>query len=111
MAYRASDVVLVPFPYTDLSQVSVRPAVVISSEAFNNAAGDVTVAMVTSRVRMGPTDWALRDWMEAGLRLPSWVRARFVTLDQGLIQFQPGRLSQRDMEAVKDRTRLALDLS
>ena len=110
MAYRIGDVVLVPFPYTDLSDVRIRPAVVVSAGDFN-AFGDVTVAMITSRARFDVTDWGLRDWVEAGLRVPSWVRARFVTLDQEMVRFSPGSLSPRDIDAVKARIRLAFELS
>ena len=110
MAYAIGDVVLVPFPFTDLSEIRVRPAVVVSAELFNQETRDVTVAMITSQPRLGATDWGLREWSEAGLKLPSWMRARFVTLDQSLIRFSPGHLSRRDLEAVQDRIRLALGL-
>jgi mRNA interferase MazF len=110
MAYTLGDVVLVPFPFTDLSETQVRPAVVISADSFNSYTGDVTVAMITSQPRLGPTDWGLRDWSQAGLRLPSWFRARFVTLDQRLIRFSPGRLTRRDLDAVQGRMRIALEL-
>jgi mRNA interferase MazF len=110
MAYEIGDVVLVPFPFTDLSDTRVRPAVVVTSGRMNEF-GDVTVAMVTSRARLGPTDWGLRDWMECGLRVPSWVRARFVTLDQAAIRFSPGRLTPRDIDEVKTRLKIAFELT
>ncbi|HLF76529.1 MAG TPA: type II toxin-antitoxin system PemK/MazF family toxin [Dehalococcoidia bacterium] len=111
MAYLVGDVVLVPFPFTDLSEIRVRPAVVVSSEQFNQTSSDVTVAMITSQPRLGPTDWGLRDWVDAGLRVPSWVRSRLITLDQALIRFSPGSLTPRDVDAVKQRLRLALGLN
>jgi mRNA interferase MazF len=107
MAYRRGDIVLVPFPYTDLSAARVRPAVVVSSAAI---AEDLIVAMVTGRAQTGRTDYALKDWTDAGLARPSWVRAKLATLHERLIQFSPGRLSSRDMSAVDKRLRLALKL-
>lgn len=44
-----SDVVLVPFPFTDLTATQVRPAVVISTDDFASSTGDVIVAMITSQ--------------------------------------------------------------
>lgn len=40
-AYGFGDMVLVPFPFTDQSGVKKRPAVVISSAAYNEVRRDV----------------------------------------------------------------------
>ena len=50
MVYARGDIVLVPFPDTDLSAARVRPAVVVSSAVI---ADDLIVAMVTGRVQSG----------------------------------------------------------
>ena len=42
------DVVLVPFPFTDLSDTKRRPALILSSGAYNEATGDVIIAQITS---------------------------------------------------------------
>jgi len=110
MAYAKGDVVLVPFPFTDLSASRVRPAVVVSSEEYGAHSNDLIVAMVTSQPQTGPTDCSLQDWEEAGLLHQSWVRAKLATLEQGLIQFSPGRLSHRDVGAVEQRLERALGL-
>ena len=48
--YRQGDVVLVSFPFTDLSSSKKRPGVVISPNAFNARKQDVILAAVTSHV-------------------------------------------------------------
>ncbi|MDZ4277629.1 MAG: type II toxin-antitoxin system PemK/MazF family toxin [Dehalococcoidia bacterium] len=111
MAYAKGEVVLVPFPFTDLAATRVRPAVVVSSDPYNRTGDDLIVAMVTSQPHAGPTDCALRNWREAGLLYPSWVRAKLATLEQRLVQFSPGRLSARDTRTVDTRLRRALGLS
>lgn len=108
MAYHRGDVVLVPFPFTDLSASRVRPAVVLSTPEFEDETGDVILTMVTSREYVGSTDYALRDWRRAGLIQPSWVRIKLATLDRRLVQFSPGRLTPRDVTAVDSRLHLAL---
>jgi mRNA interferase MazF len=108
MAYQRGDIVLVPFPFTDLSAAKTRPAVVVSIDAFEDALGAVTVAMVTSRSCDTPFDCPLRDWRHANLRFPSWVRPKLVTLDPSLVRYRPGRLSVRDLARVDQRLRLAL---
>ena len=110
MAYARGDVVLVPFPFTDLSAIRVRPAVVMSSDIFIADSRDLIVAMVTSRPQTSATDCALEDWREAGLIHPSWVRSKLATLAERLVQFSPGRLSPRDLGTVEARLRIALAL-
>ena len=110
MAYRKGDVVLVPFPFTDLSAVKTRPAVVVSVSGFERTTGDFTVAMITSTSRSTDYDVALADWKRAKLLFPSWVRAKLVTLSPALVRHRPGRLSARDLAQVEQRLRRALGL-
>ena len=45
MAFRRGDVVLIPFPYTDLSAAKTRPAVLVSSEAYHLHDGVMTTGL------------------------------------------------------------------
>ena len=110
MACQKGDIVLVPFPFTDLSASKTRPAVVVSVEAFEIATGSVTVAMVTSQSCDTPFDCPLDDWRQANLRLPSWVRPKLATLHPSLVRYCPGRLSSGDLARVDQRLRLALGM-
>jgi mRNA interferase MazF len=47
--YRRGDIVLVSFPFTDLSSSKRRPALVISPNAFNDQAQDVVLVAITSQ--------------------------------------------------------------
>jgi mRNA interferase MazF len=47
---KRGDIVLVPFPFTDLSSSKRRPALVISPDAFNEQMQDVIVAAITSQL-------------------------------------------------------------
>ena len=48
--YKRGDIVLVPFPFTDLSSSKRRPALVISPDTFNDQMQDVVVAAITSQL-------------------------------------------------------------
>jgi mRNA interferase MazF len=110
MAFQRGDVVLIPFPFTDLSAKRVRPAIVVSVPEYEQNTGDIIVAQVTSRQHSLPTDYALQDWQFAGLLRPSVVRVKLATINASLVQFRTGRLSDRDLEEVNKRLRLALGL-
>jgi len=51
-----------------------------------------------------------KDGQFAGLLRPSVVRVKLATINASLVQFRTGRLSDRDLEEVNKRLRLALGL-
>lgn len=98
-AFRRGDVVLVSFPFTDLTTTKMRPALVVSSDEFNSRALDAVLVAITSQVPRKPdaADHLLStdDQRHAGLPKPSLVRVgKIVTLDQRLIRKKLGRLSE-----------------
>ena len=91
------ETVVVPFPFADLPVLKRRPAVVVSSRAFNQANGSSLVAMITTaKETTWPSDIALSDLAAAGLRTPCILRMRLVTLPNGLILRALGRLAPLD---------------
>lgn len=61
MKFRQGDIILLPYPYTDLSRTKQRPAVIISKDAINKQ--NYIVAKITSVIRgdafsfpIAPTD-------------------------------------------------------
>lgn len=49
-SYRRGDIVLVSFPFTDLSSSKRRPALVVSPDAFNDQMQDVVLVAITSQL-------------------------------------------------------------
>lgn len=102
---RRGDVVLVPFPFTDLSTTKQRPAVVLSSELYHQVTGDCLVAAITS-IRpptLSPGDVPLspEDQTAGGLLKPSIVKVgKLITLDRRLIRRILGRLPNATVEIV-----------
>jgi mRNA interferase MazF len=102
MTYRQFDVVVVPFPFTDVEASKRRPALILSADqTFNNPVGHSVMAMITT---VSHSDWALdveiTDLTSAGLKTPSIVRMKLFTLDHALVRKQIGRLSAVDEAAV-----------
>ncbi|MBI4918981.1 type II toxin-antitoxin system PemK/MazF family toxin [archaeon] len=48
------ELILLPFPFSDLSGKKVRPALIISNDRFNKSSEDVIVCAVTSNVNKSP---------------------------------------------------------
>ncbi len=55
MPYEFGDLVLMPFPFTNQAASKQRPAVIVSSRAYNRAKPDIVVMAVTSQLRPNPT--------------------------------------------------------
>jgi mRNA interferase MazF len=58
MPYRQREIVLLPVPFTDLSEAKHRPALVLSNSTHNRSSPDVVVAAITSSGR--PSRYRLR---------------------------------------------------
>lgn len=90
------DVVVVPFPFVDKLAEKRRPALVLSTEAFNRS-GHSVLAMITSALHAPwPGDTLLADLERAGLHVACLVRLKLFTLDNRLIQRRTGNLAAVD---------------
>ena len=71
-SYPFGAVVLVAFPFTDQSTTKQRPAVVISSSAYQRERIDLIILAITSQVRVSHTfaEAIIDDWQAAGLIKP-----------------------------------------
>lgn len=91
------DVVLVPFPFTDQSSSKKRPAVVVSSEAYQQDRSDLIVAAITSQPRGDRFgEVTIAAWRQAGLLRPSVIKPVITTLDRRLVILKLGRLNEVD---------------
>lgn len=67
-AYKKWDIILVPFPFTNLSSSKKRPALILSPEQYN-LMGDILIAFITSNLQSIDKfgDYQLLQWKQAGL--------------------------------------------
>jgi mRNA interferase MazF len=104
-SFSQGDVVLVPFPFTDLSAVKQRPALVLSPERLNNVRTDLIVAAITSQIpdAIGEDEILLSDADQrtAGLPKASIIKlAKIFTIHQGLIRRRLGRVPGSTLENI-----------
>lgn len=67
--YNPGDVVLVRFPFTDLSSTKKRPALVVSPDGFTANHGDLVVLAMTSQTQTD-SSFRLQNWKSAGPTSP-----------------------------------------
>jgi mRNA interferase MazF len=93
-SYSRGDVVLVRFPFSNLSGFKVRPAVVVSAP---HQSQDLFLVPLTSR-SSGPLagEFVINDWKHAGLNVISAVKRGIFSIHQDLILKKVGAISIRD---------------
>ena len=55
--YRQRDIVLVPFPFSNLSGQKVRPVLILSNDTYNQQSADVVVCGLTTN--LSPTPYSI----------------------------------------------------
>lgn len=97
--YKRGDIVLVPFPFTDLTGAKQRPALVISSDTFNSSRDDILIAAITSQIpsNLKPDEFLIsaNELAAGGLPKPSIVKLlKLVSLHQRLVVRRIGQLPE-----------------
>jgi mRNA interferase MazF len=96
----SGDIVLVHYPFTDLSTSKQRPAVILSPKDYTDRFGDVTLMPLTSQPESNAA-LELSLWRAAGLIKPSWIKPIIGTLSNRLVQKRLGRLADADVSCVR----------
>lgn len=100
-------VVLVPFPFSDLSNSKKRPALVISNTEFNNKNEDVVCCLITSNPHAKDAIKIVNKDMEYGfLEFDSAVKAyRLFTVSKTIVYKTLGKLSREKSSIVAEEVK------
>jgi mRNA interferase MazF len=100
--YRPWDVVVVPFPYSDQTQATVRPGVIVSAPRLHQKTRQYYVAMITNAKHAAwDGDVEVSNLKGAGLPVLSIVRpAKLATFDESAIVRAVGSLPTKDRAEV-----------
>ncbi len=104
---KQGDIVLIPFPFTDLSGNKVRPALVLAVTVL-----DVTLAFITTQLQwQEATDVVLSPSDQNGLKKLSLIRlSKLATIDRKLAQGRLGDLTTPELTQVHQHLRLLFQL-
>ena len=98
-SYSKSDVVLVRYPFSDLSGSKIRPAVVVSAHHISK---DIIIVPLTSKTSpLLAGEFVLADWSQVGLNVESAVKRGVYTVHESLVAQTLGQLSDRDAAKVE----------
>jgi mRNA interferase MazF len=102
-SYSKGDVVLVNYPFSDLSRSKVRPVIVVSTPHVSQ---DLFVMPLTSKTsRLLTDEFVLGEWKDSGLNVALAVKRGLFTIHESLIVKSIGTLSKSDAGRVDDALR------
>ena len=115
MNLKRGDIVLVPFPFTDLSSQKVRPAVVLTPAPESS---DILIAFISSVVQpkaAQPTDYVLKedlpDFPGTGLKKASVFKMnKLLTVQKSLVIRRLGKTSPSIQKELDLRLKIATGL-
>jgi mRNA interferase MazF len=114
MPISKGDIILIPFPFTDLSQTKLRPAVVLWADSQGK---DVTLCFISSQKvdSLSAHEFVITasdpEFSITGLKVTSKVRVtRVVTLERRILQRRLGKLSEQLVKRLDQTLRRAFQL-
>jgi mRNA interferase MazF len=96
----AGEVVVLPFPQTNLQSGKRRPALVVA----NLPGDDLILCQITSQTRNdgGSVPLRIADFESGRLAMDSFIRPqRLFTVEQGVILYAAGKIKNTKLQAVK----------
>lgn len=106
MKYQKGDIVIIGFPFSDLSRTKKRPALIISNDTVNKT-GDYLMVQITSKMRNDELSLPIeKDDFVNGKELPlkSCIRLHKVfTLNESLILSKNTAVTGEFMKLVADK--------
>jgi mRNA interferase MazF len=101
------DIVLVTFPFTDLSGSKLRPAVIIAETIQ-----DLTLCFITTQIQwQEPTDLQILPTQLNGLKKLSLIRiSKIATLDKTMAKGLLGQLTTLEIDNLNIQLRILLKL-
>lgn len=107
-SYSKNEIILVRYPFTDLSSSKVRPAIVVSAP---HQSEDILIVPLTSKTTpLLSGEFVLTDWLAAGLNVETAVKRGVYTVHQNLVVKLIGQLTIADVEKLEQSLRVWLGL-
>src|SRR5438105_13053515 len=101
------DIILIPFPFTNLSETKIRPCLVLIEADY-----DVTVSFITTQSAwQDEASVLIHSSTENGLKKDSIVRLnKLATVDKELILGKIGKLNDKEISTIDQQLKEVLQI-
>jgi mRNA interferase MazF len=98
-SYSKPEVVLIRYPFSDLTGAKVRPAIVVSAGHISQ---DLLVVPLTSKTTgLMAGEFVLMNWKHAGLNIETAVKRGIYTIKDTLVMKRVGKLEDEDVKCLE----------
>jgi len=108
-SFERGTIVLLPFPFSDLTGAKLRPAVIVSPLYPSDDL--LVVALTSAGEALRPGEFPIQCWRQAGLLHPSFAKRALASVSGDLARKSLGRLQESDLARLEDALCLWLGLS
>ena len=105
MNFSQREIVLIPYPFSNLEEKKVRPALIISNNSFNSKSKDCLLAPLTSVIKNEPYSILIEQKdLDSGklIRLSRIRLDKLFVIEKNKIVFKIGILNEKTFNKVKD---------
>lgn len=113
--FKKGTIILIPFPFTDLSSTKIRPALIVSSNIIKR--DDIVVVFISSLrpKKLQKTDIALKvsdlGFKNTGLKNDSIIKInKMATLDKKIVIGELGEIDRLIQKKVNQKIKTLFDL-
>ena len=98
-SYSKNDIILVRYPFSDLSSSKVIPAVIVSTSYLSQ---DIIITPLTSKTgSLMEGEFVLSEWAEAGLNVATAIKRGIYTVHESLVIKVIGQLVDIDAKQLE----------
>ena len=111
--YSQRDIIFVPFPYSDLTIIKQRPALIVSNKTHNNVNDDVICCAITKNPKNFPNSVEIgqSDLENGTLRFKSRVKpSKIFTISKDKIVHVFGKLKINKSEEIVKELKILIEI-
>jgi len=104
--YEQGEIVIVPFPFSDLSSIKQRPVLILSKDTNNKISDDIITCGITSNLK--DTKYSVlidNNYLEKG-EIPSKSRIKvdkLFTLDKNIVKKKIAKINKKTLLKVREK--------
>ena len=101
---KQGDIVVLPFPFTDLTNCKLRPALIISNEKYNRKKNVIVICISTQQSLKAYTLVLKQEDLKLGkLQKKSYIRFQNIfTIEKRLIKKIVAKLNTKSLNKIRD---------